>query len=214
MEVFEARNILANAGLFRYTQGAVRILDQFLVEFESNDAFENQFRANLASIAAAEFANLRRLLIGRFTPEPFEDVVSIDAQLAIVTADTLRTRVCASVKRVKSEGPNAYDLAAFSGDATKMDLALRESGESVSDLKETGVFKALSAKLYRSGEKARWEETQLRDFYEARIDAYSMLFAFLRSATVANLSGPEARRGFGDLQNHFNLFRPGSGTAR
>ena len=31
MEVFEARNILANAGLFRYTQGAVRILDQFLV---------------------------------------------------------------------------------------------------------------------------------------------------------------------------------------
>jgi hypothetical protein len=210
MDVFEARSTLADAGLFSYTRGAEEVLENFVAEFRSNDAFANQVRGNMASIGAAEFANLRRLVNGRFAPTPFEEVLAIDAQLAIVTADTLRTRVCRSIKRVETGGANAYDLAAFSGDATKIDLALREIGTSVSELKETEVFKALSARLYGSGEQTSWEEAQSRYIYEARIDAYSMLFAFLRLATVMNLSGPEARRGFDDLRKHFNVFLSGS----
>jgi hypothetical protein len=182
VDIFGAREILAESGLFVFEEAANQALDRYREAFSSDDKREEQFRSNMASIGAAEFAVLRSILKGESAVSSQRPVLELDVSFAILTTDTLRTRPCRTVRATRGGRIFAADLFMFSGDGSKAWYILNEQDDNVARLDSPGSFLELGAKLFNTGrEELPWLPEIAPGF-----DKITTLFAFMRMNVIRN----------------------------
>jgi hypothetical protein len=204
MEVFGALSILSGQRLFLFEQKAVDILHSYLENFGPNDEYENQFRSNIGSVAAAELAVLREVLNpNRRTALP-KPVLEVDAKVAILTADTLRTRPCRTAALARTGQFSIFDLFMFSGEASKAFFPLVEGEINLTDFDSPEGMLRLRERLY--GRRLEWERQNLSELIEAGLDKFAILFAFIRMNVIRNQQQDKTLEGVLYLQRSLNLF--------
>jgi hypothetical protein len=202
MDVFAARTILSEQGLFVFKPEANQFLENYVKAFQSDDEHENQFRSNIGSIAAAEFSVLRPVLHGKRVETP-QAVLELDAKLAIFTADTLRTRPCRTSRTTKRGRYSTSDLFMLSGEASKAWYVLDEIGSNVAEVDSVGKLLALREGLY--GKRDVWETQNLADLTDSGLDRFVLLFAFMRMNVIRNLAQSQTIRDLIDLRKSLRL---------
>jgi hypothetical protein len=180
MDNFGALDILTETGLFSFEPPATEFLDRFVSEFSVGDAFEDQFRSDIGSIASAELAVLRSVLTGEGLAIPIS-VREPDTKVAVETADTLRTRPCRTVVRAREREFTALDLFSLSGDAGKAFFAMAEQGAGLRDLESLEGIMRLGDRLY--GNRIEWETANLQ---EVDFSKFSLFFVFMRLNVFRN----------------------------
>jgi hypothetical protein len=188
VDIFGARDILAEFGLFVFGEAANRPLARYLEVFSSGDEHENQFRSNMASIGAAEFTVLRHILNGESAVEFQRPVLELDVSFAILTADTLRTRPCKTAAATRRGPFTTSDLFMFTGDARKAWYILDEKDNNVAQLRSRSSFLDLGAKLSDIG---RGDLSSLPEVAPG-FDKITTLFAFMRMNVIRNRPQSEA----------------------
>jgi hypothetical protein len=199
-----AFNLLQELRLFQFEPATRQFLNDYGERFgRPDDPFDDQFRSNLAAIGSAEFAYLRAVLSEDFVYRAHRPVLPIDAKLATMTADTLRTRPCLTVRDILQGGNiRASDLFMFSGEARKAEQLIDEVGQKPTDLMRASDFMNLGLRLYR-GPTAQWESEHLVELYTARFDTVFTVFAYLRMAAARNLDDVQVKRELENLIGEF-----------
>jgi hypothetical protein len=197
---FGARKILTESGLFDFESGANLVLEGYLEQYASNDVHENQFRSNMASIAAAEFAVWRAVLNSQSPLEPQRPVLEFDALFAILTADTLRTRPCRTAGATKRGLVFATDLFMFTGDASKARYALEEVGSNILALDSWESFLNLNARL-----SSMVEEANQLQILESELGKSKTLFAYMRMNVARNQRQSQVEENFQALLNALGI---------
>ncbi|MGD0156184.1 MAG: hypothetical protein ABSB50_08800 [Terracidiphilus sp.] len=189
MDILGARDILSRSGLFDFEEAASRVLERYFKVFSSDDEHENQFRSNMASIGAAEFAVLRSVLNGESAVKFQRPVLELDVSLAILTADTLRTRPCRTAAATRRGRFSTSDLFMLSGDASKAWYILNEQDNNVAGLDSRLSFLELGANLFDIG---RGELSWLPEI-ALGFDKITTLFAFMRMNVIRNRPQPQVQ---------------------
>jgi hypothetical protein len=199
MTYYAAFTLLQEFQFFYFEPATRKFIADYTKRFSKpDDPFENQFRSNLAAIGSAEFAYLRGVLNEDLAYRAHRPVLPIDAKLATMTADTLRTRPCLTVRDILQGGNiRASDFFMFSGEARKAGHLIDEAGQKPIDLAHGSDFLNLGHRLYR-GPTAQWESEELADLYSARFDTMFTVFAYLRMAAARNLDDAQVKQ---DLEN-------------
>ena len=183
------------SSFFKFNPQSIKILEEYLGSFKSEDLFENQFRSNLGSIAAAEFASLRRLLNNE-SPLSFPNpVLEIDSKLALLTADTLRTRPCRTAGATKRGRYFTADRFMLFGVASKAWYVLNESNTNPGEVTSLDAFLGMGTKLYRLPENS-WENQRISDLVERGFDKLSLLFGLMRICVIRDASDTETESWF------------------
>jgi hypothetical protein len=184
MDLFGALSILNEERLFLFEPNAIGFLRRYLRDFGTTDEYENQFRSNIGSVAAAEVAILRQVLNGNLRISLPQRVIEIDTKIAIVTADTLRTRPCRTAARTRVGEFSIGDLFMFSGEASKAWFVLDEGQTNISEIVSPQGMLRFGERLY--GSRLEWERQNLSEFIDAGLERFSILFAYIRLNTLMN----------------------------
>jgi hypothetical protein len=214
MELFEAKKLIEKSGLIVFSAEATDFLSDFVGALESDDTFTKHFRANLGCVAAAEFAAWRHISRDtlRFTSGPFGRVTrplgpSIfplevrrkDAQLGILTADSIRTFECQTARRMQAGGYSAGDLFMLSGDANKVEQILLARGYDISNIESPEDFVMLWRSVYSLRENS-WESKNLGGLVDSEFEGLSLVLGIARLAVARNWDSVQIEKSLGQLQ--------------